>query len=246
MSHLTIAHLPTLAADRPRKRHLMAPVRLLLAAAAAASLAACGGGGEDDLDDLGFDEVAEAPRDLPSGPPVTREAAAGVSIGDVGAFETTVCTGTIGNVRLDTVVVPDDRRCVLEGTRLIGSIIVGTRAVLDARGVRVNGNVQAEGARTVRLVEGSIVGGSVQLKQGNAAAVVGASINGDLQLDANRGQLRANQNRVGGNVQIVGNSGGVAVNRNVIDGALQCKENQPAPVGSGNRASSKEGQCARL
>ncbi len=39
----------------------------------------------------------------------------------------------------------------------------------------------------------------------------------------------------------------LSVTDNRINGALQCKENSPAPTGSGNVAQGgKEGQCARL
>jgi hypothetical protein len=51
---------------------------------------------------------------------------------------------------------------------------------------------------------------------------------------------------VGGNLQAFANSGGVTVIGNLIKGNLQCKENLPPPVGGGNRASSKEDQCAGL
>jgi hypothetical protein len=43
------------------------------------------------------------------------------------------------------------------------------------------------------------------------------------------------------------NTGGVEIRRNVIDGNLQCKENQPAPVGGGNVVGgNKEDQCRRF
>ena len=51
---------------------------------------------------------------------------------------------------------------------------------------------------------------------------------------------------MGGSLQAFKNYGGVALNRNRIKGNLQCKENIPAPTGSGNQAASKEDQCARL
>lgn len=157
------------------------------------------------------------------------------------------CNGLrIGAVSLDTVIVPAGASCVLEGTRLIGSIIVGANATLGATGVRVNGNVQAESAASVLLGGVSTVGGSVQLKQGGSATVGGVSIGGDLQIDAMNGPVSASGNAIGGNLQAVGNRGGVSLAANRMIGALQCKENQPAPSGSGNIASIKEDQCRAL
>jgi hypothetical protein len=157
------------------------------------------------------------------------------------------CDGLrIGAVSLDTVVVPAGASCVLEGTRLVGSIIVGANATLGATGVRVNGNVQAEGAASVLLGGASAVGGSVQLKQGGSATVGGVSIGGDLQIDAMNGPVAASGNAIGGNLQAVGNRGGLSLAANRMIGALQCKENQPAPSGSGNVASIKEDQCRAL
>lgn len=160
--------------------------------------------------------------------------------------EERICTGTIGAIQLDNVRVPDGRSCTLQGTILNGNIVVGRGATLVATGVRMNGNVRAEGHRLVRLDGGTDVGGSVQLTQGGRAQISGIAVDSDIQLDANLGALALAANRVGGNVQVVGNSGGVTLNRNRISGALQCKENSPAPTGSGNVAGDKERQCARL
>jgi hypothetical protein len=86
--------------------------------------------------------------------------------------------------------------------------VIGTGASLVARDVRVDGNVQAEGHRSVD-VRTSRVGGSVQLKQGGAATVYRTAVGGDIQYDDNDRQLVAHSNPVGGNIQVVGNRGGV-------------------------------------
>lgn len=157
-----------------------------------------------------------------------------------------VCRGTLGAVTVDDLRVPSGATCTLDGTRVEGNLQVERGATLRAQAVRVDGNVQGEGARLVRVV-GSQVGGSVQVEQGGAATVNGTRVQGDLQYDAMRQQLVANRNVVGGNVQVVGNSGGVRLVGNRIDGGLQCKENRPAPVGSGNVAQEgEEGQCRGL
>jgi hypothetical protein len=162
------------------------------------------------------------------------------------AAEETVCRGTLGPRAFDNIFVPDDATCTLNRTRLNGSLVVGRGASLQANGVRVNGNIQAEGALHVGIGPNSQIGGSVQIKQGGGASITGARISGDLQFDENVLPLAATDSLVGGNVQVVKNSGGVTLERNRIDGNLQCKENEPAPVGGRNLASSKEDQCAAL
>lgn len=156
------------------------------------------------------------------------------------------CNGVIGAVTLDNVIVPDGASCTLRGTRLKGTLKVGTNATLVAQGVRVNGNIQAEGSAAVTLSGASLIGGSVQIKQGRNAAITGARITGDLQFDEMRGSLIATQNVIGGNLQAFKNAGGLVINSNRIAENLQCKENTPPPIGSGNTAGSKEDQCADL
>jgi hypothetical protein len=160
--------------------------------------------------------------------------------------EERVCTGTIGAVTLDNVLVPNGSSCTLNGTRLKGTLKVSTGATLSASGVRVNGNIQAEGARAVYVNPGSIVGGNIQIKQGGSARLDRVDILGDLQLESNRKALRVTSNEVGGNLQVFQNTGGVTLLRNVIAENLQCKENSPPPTGGGNIAGDKEDQCAHL
>jgi hypothetical protein len=179
-----------------------------------------------------------------------------ISLGGLGAAlllsaapavaEERACSGRIGAVYLDNIFVPDGASCTLDGTRAKGNIVVGRNAVLAARSVSVNGNLQAEGAQSVRVYGRSTFGGSVQIVQGGAASIEAARINGDLLFDENTAPLNANDNVLGGNLQAFKNFGGVTLRRNQMKGNLQCKENIPAPTGGGNRAASKEDQCARL
>jgi hypothetical protein len=176
-----------------------------------------------------------------------------VAIAAVGALpapaaaEETTCQGTIGDQTLDNVRVPQGAQCVLAGTHVQGTVKVEQDATLRARGVRVIGNVQGENARRVNVVRRSRVGGSVQVVQGRAAQVRRSRINGDILYDENNEFLRVLRTRVGGNVQAFQNTGGIEITDNVIDGNLQCKENEPAPVGGGNQVGgNKEDQCAAL
>jgi len=161
--------------------------------------------------------------------------------------EERVCRGTIRATTVDNLRVPQYASCVLLGTRVKGTIKVEFNATLRAEDVIVVGNVQAENAKSVRVLDGSRVGGSVQVKQGGGAVVSDSRINGDIQYDSNSAMLRALRNRVGGNVQAFQNTGGFEVRRNTIDGNLQCKENTPRPIGGANIVGgNKEDQCARL
>jgi hypothetical protein len=161
--------------------------------------------------------------------------------------EERTCRGTIGAATLDNVRVPQDASCTLKGTYVKGTVKVERRASLRAENVRVIGNVQGENARRVDVVQSSRVGGSVQVVQGRAAKVNNSRVNGDILYDDNNAALQASANRVGGNVQAFQNTGGVEIRRNVIDGNLQCKANNPRPVGGGNQVGgNKEDQCARL
>jgi cytoskeletal protein CcmA (bactofilin family) len=167
--------------------------------------------------------------------------------GGPAAAEERVCRGTIGAATVDNLRVPQGATCTLNGTYVKGTVKVEQGATLKAFGVRVVGNVQAENARKVVVREGSRIGGSVQIVQGGAAQILGNRINGDILFDDQGRALRANRNVVGGSLQAFQNTGGLEIRKNRIDGNLQCKENDPAPVGGGNIVQgNKEDQCAGL
>lgn len=155
-----------------------------------------------------------------------------------------VCTGTVGAQRFESLEVPANASCTLQGTRIDGNLIVGVGATLRANAVTVGGNVQAEGAASVSVTGTATVGGSIQIRQGGDALVDQVQVTGNIQLEANRAALAVTQNRVGGSVQIFQNTGGASISDNRIDGNLQCKENVPAPTGARNQAASLENQCA--
>jgi hypothetical protein len=161
--------------------------------------------------------------------------------------EEIVCQGRLGRITVDNVLVPQGKRCVLNGTRVQGNVVVETGATLQALTVRVIGSVQAEGAASVQILRRSSIGGSVQLVQGGGAVVDFARITGDILFDSNQSPLAATRNTVGGNVQAFQNTGGVEISDNLIDGNLQCKANNPPPTGGGNIVQGeKQDQCAKL
>jgi hypothetical protein len=163
--------------------------------------------------------------------------------------EERVCRGTIGATTVDNLLVPQGAACTLNGTKVQGTIKVANNAKLVANSVRVIGNVQSEGFRSIVLREGSRVGGSVQLEngqEGGTGKVVSTRINGDLQFFSNEAKMVARNSKILANLQVFQNTGGVVLENNTIAENLQCKENNPRPVGGGNTAGDKEDQCARL
>jgi hypothetical protein len=116
--------------------------------------------------------------------------------------------------------------------------------------VEVDGNIQAEGARSVNVVvlngERSFVGGNVQIKQGGTALIDRVDVTEDLQFEENRGKVSATKNVIGGNLQAYKNAGGVTIRNNRIAENLQCFDNNPPPTGGGNTAGDKDGQCENL
>ena len=173
---------------------------------------------------------------------------ASVLIGARPSFaEEIICQGKLGPITVDNVKVPQGKRCVLNGTRVQGNVVVETGATLQALGVRVIGSIQAEGATSVQVLRRSSIGGSVQLVQGGGAVVDFSRITGDILFDSNDSPNAATRNTVGGNVQAFQNTGGVEISDNFIDGNLQCKGNNPAPTGGGNVVQgNKEDQCTKL
>ena len=76
-------------------------------------------------------------------------------------------------------------------------------------------------------VKKSRVDGSIQLKQGGGGKILRAVVGSDIQLFSNDGRFEVRHNRVEGN--------------------LQCKSNDPAPVGGNNTVGgNKEDQCKGL
>lgn len=164
---------------------------------------------------------------------------------------TFVCQRTINGTRRDNIIVPANATCRLTNTVVDGNILVESGARLIARGVRVDGNVQATGHRKIVITRStqrvSTIDGNVLIEQGGDASVIRARIDGNLLLERNQGRFNLSNNRVDDSLRVNRNTGtGLRISRNVIDDALRCSGNQPAPTGSGNSADRKVGQCSSL
>lgn len=156
------------------------------------------------------------------------------------------CRTNIGAQQVSDLIVPDGASCILQGTRVVGSVTVGAGATLQASALSVTGDVLAQGAAVVTLNNNSTVGGSVHLRQGGSATVDQVQVTGDLRLESNQSALAATRNRVSGNFRAVDNQAGLIVRNNSVDGALQCSGNLITPIADGNQAASLQEQCAAL
>ena len=165
------------------------------------------------------------------------------------------CRGTLGAVTIvSNLIVPDDATCILVGTQVQGNIVVKSRANLDATGVTVTGGLQGESPASVVIDGGSRFGNSISLRKAEdvnnpAAGKIDISqtyVNGDLQLEENREPISLRDNDIVGSVQANKNTGGLEITGNRIGNGLQCQDNTPPPVGGGNIAKQKQGQCVNL
>ncbi len=89
-----------------------------------------------------------------------------------------------------------------------GNVIVASGARLEASGVSVDGNVQADGQAAVTVDGDSFVGGDVQVENGAAASVSSSDIDGNIQIEPNAGAIIVTDNIVGGDIQVNANTGG--------------------------------------
>lgn len=267
--------------QQPVARRFAKPATVAVSAVAMLALAACGSESNTPVE-----PAAAESRGGTNG--TTNGTSSGTSNGQTGASSNTVasrCNGVLAAVTVDDVTVPTGASCTLNGTRVRGSVKVAFDGTVIANAARIDGNIQAEDARSVTTGSGTTVNGDVQVKRRAVARIenttiggnlqieeAGASlvstdsritgdvqvtkaeraelarltVNGDVQFSENVGALRSEAAVVGGNMQIEKNRGGVTLLANRIRQVLECKENAPAPTGSGNNAGEKKEQCRAL
>ena len=163
------------------------------------------------------------------------------------AADVTTCRGKIGQVTVDDLRVPTGATCELNRTKVKGAITVESGGTVLATRVVVIGNVMADGARSVSIVQKSRIGGSIEIVQGKRAKIADSEIDGSMRFEKNGGRLKISDNVVGGHVRALQNSGGVSIDDNVIDGDLLCRGNRPVPEGGDNTVlGTKQDQCRKL
>jgi hypothetical protein len=159
------------------------------------------------------------------------------------------CRESLGAITVvGTVIVPDDATCTLQGTYVQGGITVKSRATLMATGVDLSGTIQGESPTKVDVRDSDIGNGVLLSKGGELGSLTldSSRVTGDVQFADNRGAVSITGNAVGGSIQADKNTGGLTITGNRIVNGLQCQDNAPAPVGGGNIAAQKQGQCERL
>jgi subtilisin family serine protease len=137
-----------------------------------------------------------------------------------------ICTGALGPIIVDHVLVPEGQTCTLGRTRVLGNVKIETGATLNASYVNVDGNLQADKAASINVFH-STFRGSIQVKES--------------------GSVLLNEIHAQGNVEIYKTLNSSMMSNNTIGGNLQCKENVLAPTGGGNLVlGNKEEQCIDL
>jgi hypothetical protein len=153
-------------------------------------------------------------------------------------------------------------------TALVGGNVRCIRCIfVDLVASRIEGNVlitrESEGSF---IVEGNEILGRLQILRssaGEAAFVIaGNTIHRSVTFSRNRGPTQILENVIGGNLRVLRNRSrgefcfdpedpescfeGLMIAGNEVEETLNCQKNRPAPVGGGNTAERKLGQCREL
>ena len=160
----------------------------------------------------------------------------------------TICNTALSGGSYENILVPSFATCTILNAQVDGNVLVQPGGAVTISGrTYIDGNVQSDGGRFVRLLgRGVTVNGDVQIKKSTKTSTIqpGTSILGNLQFEENSGFLAVTSSFIAGDLQFFKNSGGGTFVNNTIRQNLQCKENNPPPTGGGNRVGgSKEDQC---
>lgn len=139
----------------------------------------------------------------------------------------TICTSTIGATTVPgKLVVPAGATCVLNGTRVLGSIEIAANATLRATRINVAGDLLGNQARLVSVTGSSHVEGHTQLSKGVTATVQNSTLFGGVELVENSGRATLTGVTVAnGSVVVTKNRGGATVQSNRVNASLTVSEN---------------------
>jgi hypothetical protein len=158
----------------------------------------------------------------------------------------TECRGTFVGVVVGKLVVPDGEVCVLNGTIVPESIIVGVKSKLIANQIEVltpgTVSIQANGADSIEvtgLCKSCIepgadpeverpreVLGSLQAVGGGKVIIADTIFGGALQILDNSDEVRITESFVEGAVQLAKNKGGVSVMGNFLGEGVEISETE--------------------
>ncbi len=164
-----------------------------------------------------------------------------------------LCPPDPGPITVDNVLA-DTGLCILEGTTVMGNVIVESGASLEVRPpTTIAGGIHADGVASVALFAFPLMPGAitveqdVQIKNATQSLMLPSpasgffalgpgntiTIGGNFQFEDNSATLLAIGATIGGDLQMQKNvtsfSFASAIGGNTILGNLQCKENFPAP-----------------
>jgi hypothetical protein len=183
---------------------------------------------------------------------------------------------TFGAVRIDANIrVPAGAFCDLNGTHVTGHATVSPGQDLNPAGLAldlgavIDGSVKVSHNAEFVAFNSSAVGGDVLCNRCHFADVHDSTVHGDLISNGltqgafeQNSQFRGNlvirnssdggfgftisSNTVGDNLSFNNNTGASSITNNTVGERLECNGNTPPPVGGGNTAQQKTGQCALL
>ena len=144
----------------------------------------------------------------------------------------------------DDFEIPRNITCVLTNVRIRGHLELREGARLVATGLIVGDHLKSNGAADLVLAD-SWIGGDLVLERGGSAAIRGTRVAKKLEIKSNFGTISVSDSEIEETLKLEDNRGGpFTLLRNTSE-KLECKDNQPAPIGSGNVAN-ESGQCRGL
>ncbi len=172
------------------------------------------------------------------------------------------------------LVVPNDVVCFVSSSSIAKNVTVNPGAVLFLIDSFVGGNVSSNGGAILpggcgTHIAGSLVATNLPANSGSSTTSIGCfprvdkqflvsgnaggytfngySVGGTVSVTINSGSVELSNISSSSSICVVNNRGQVTLNNNHAGTFLQCQNNSPAPVGSGNSAGiAKLGQCASL
>jgi hypothetical protein len=145
------------------------------------------------------------------------------------------CSGTASG-SYDSVTVPDDGSCVLDGATVAGRVTVGNNAYFESDGSSIGGNVRGENALTLFVHSGSSVGGNVWGQQAAQVFLFDSEVGGSVLAQdsvVDFGRVHVCGMEVGANVRVRGKGTDILIGEpaadcggNTIGGNLRVLRNQ--------------------
>jgi hypothetical protein len=136
--------------------------------------------------------------------------------------------------------------CVLTDVRIRGGLELREGSRLVATRLTVDGPMTSNGAESITLDDARIYG-DLKLEKGGSITIRGSHVEKKVELIDNLGDIAVSDTWIDETLRLEKNRGGpFSLFRNTSRN-LECKENDPAPTGSGNVVLGREsGQCAGL